>query len=325
LALAPALMIVLPALHEGSLSLAVSRALRGEDNPLYRSFLSQSSRLVGIATAAVAGPPQGMVLLPGFHGMRGMITALSSASRTEGLLSLAGLLLGWAVVGGSVLRAVRRRDLAWLLGLAALLLLPVVARTSQYTYLKFYVLYPALLAMSLADAAPRPVMVAALGLFLFNVGQAAQDVVQGRVLVSEHRAIFAAAPLGSCGLSEAWSMSLGPSWKSQQCGLLGLLANGSGSDVDVLLETQYVALHDCLINCFCHAPVVYTESMVTSARPETEAMLAHFHYPWTMPDAIWFDLKQAKPLTAHASSPLYRYSPEVQAAVCAELRSSPRH
>ena len=131
LAIVPLVIVGVLMINGNSPGHALFRALRGEENPLYQTYLKRPG-LMAYVVALVAGPPQGLVTLPDFHGFNGVLAALGIAgSRGSTIVLLFRLGAGVVLVGAGVLHALRRRDSKLLIAFGLLLLLPLVLGISN--------------------------------------------------------------------------------------------------------------------------------------------------------------------------------------------------
>jgi hypothetical protein len=318
LAVIPVVMVGTLMLTGDGLAHAVKRAVQGEENPLYRNFLTKDgsgARLGARVVAIVGGPPQGFVVLTNFHGFNGLIAGLRGhGNRADALATLARLALGGAIVLAGLVAAIRRRDRAVLIAFAALMVLPIV-RCQQYGYLKFYVFLPVIAAFAAARARPLVVGALAAALVWFNVSPLGQV---GRVRASSraHREVAAAyqqAGPRSCWMTTAWVPPYWIEWPGRACGVLNELAHGHGQTETEVIAQSHVALTTCLDACFCGSEGVYMDDM-TDPAPLVD-LARHFQY-------TSFDVGTLAVSAARAdrlSAGFYRYPAEDQRRICESL------
>jgi len=300
---------------------ALARILHGEENPLYRTFLTVGSSITSPAAALLAGPPQGIVSLPDFSGVRQVIASLHSDSeRAAGMEQLGLLALGWCAFGSVCVAAIRRRHWSLLIATAGLLILPMAARGQQYYYLKYYILFPAVLALGATALPSRWVALIAACVFAANGIGAAADVRTSRSRYEERAHLYRAFGPEDCWVTAEWTPALRYRWPGRVCPILGTLAGGhGGGDESALIRSTHIALHDCLRNCFCTANVL-TDDLLLPARASSDKMLAHFQYPEPLPAAVFLDSSQVKPLTR--TEPLvWAYPARLRSEACAALKN----
>ena len=160
---------------------AVETAFGGERNPLTRSFMAAPSPAKYLV-ALVAGPPQGIVALENFAGVRALLSSLRSRDSQEAASACANLgflVLGCAVTGMLLARGIRDRQWQVLAAAAILLALPVL-RNQQYAYVKFYVMWPIPVALLAVRCRTRTVVVAGSIVFCVNGWLLTHEIRQGR-------------------------------------------------------------------------------------------------------------------------------------------------
>jgi len=296
---------------------AVGRALQGEENHFYSSFLKKSG-LSARVVPVLAGPPQGLVALGDFRGFNGLIASLRGGpGRREALETLATLGFAALLVWVGVAAAARRRDIAVLLAFASLLILPVV-RCQQYGYLKFYIFLPVVAAFAAAPARPLVTGAAALALLVLNTGTTFANLPAERRVAREQAAVYAEAGPRSCWLTTAWIPRYSFRWPGKTCAVLGSLGSAGGATDAEVLAAGHAALTGCLEACFCQSSSVLTEDMTTvGAGPAMADSARQFRY-------TAFDLQQLllPPSRAEVASaagalvPVFRYSAPDQRRLC---------
>jgi hypothetical protein len=271
---------------------ALTLTFSGEANPMTRTFMASSSPLKYLV-AAVIGPPQGIVGLKDFGGLKALwqtLRGVDSAAAATGVLNLALLFLGLTVTAVLLLQAIRLRQWRALMAAALLLSLPIV-RNQQYGYLKFYVLWPIPVALIASECRSRMILTLATIVLLVNGCLVADAVRQGRERFATTTIYERASPT-TCWLTSGWSPPFSYRWPGTTAPILGTLATGREP------VRQAAALTDTLRRCLCDSTAVWTD---TSTR-DTEivrAIAQHFSYTSIDLASVLLD-----PSTADADRPM---------------------
>jgi len=242
-------------------SAAATAVVRGERNPLMRSMMATTSPLKYVA-ALVAGPPQGIIPLNNYAGLR----ALTSSLDINAVL----LLLGGIVMAALVVRGVRDRQWSVLTAVAILLALPVI-RNQQYAYVKFYVLWPIPVALLALGWRSRTIFAAAAVVLAANSWVLTEQVRHGRENYAHARSTYASATSSTCWFTSGWTPPFAYLWPGTAAPVLGTLATGSEPDL------QRQALTGSLRRCFCDSDAVWTDTTTRDADVLT-AIAVHFDY-----------------------------------------------
>jgi hypothetical protein len=319
LAVVPLAMVGALVLAGDSVAHALGRALQGEENHFYSSYMKKSGVMARVVPV-LAGPPQGLVSLTDFHGFNGLIASLrGGAGRREALETLAELAFGAAIVWLGVLGAARRRDVAVLLAFASLLILPVV-RCQQYGYLKFYILFAVVVAFAAARERPAFVAAAALGLVALNLTPMFLYLPASLRDSRERAAVYAEAGRDSCWFTTAWIPSYSFRWPGRVCAVLGSLAGGHGATDAAVLAMGHGALTSCLDACFCGSSSVLTDDMTEAGGPLVAASAAQFRYTERDLGELVLPAARAERLSpAGAATPVFRYPASEQRRLCERL------
>jgi hypothetical protein len=316
-ALVPVVLVSATLIQGNTVSHGLERVLFQYENPLYRTYLTSSS-ISRYLVAGLAGPPQGVVPIPNFRGMRAVISILKEPSTTLYGVSLFALLaFGLSVILIGMANALRARDWAILLAFASVFILPLV-RDQLYSYIKFYVLLPAVLGLAASHVAFNRVgftalIVDAVIVAVLNCGFVRTDIMKGRALVRERIPIYERAGPNACWVSSGWGPAIGYKWPGRECEVLGILSGGKGDDGAAKLDA-------CLQQCFCGAGSVLTDDLTEQAGPAIAETLSHFKYPPARLDVVLWRPEPGYPLATKYASVLI-YSKDVQQRICGGLRS----
>ncbi len=269
----PLVTTAILALGGNTVTHALERFSKGEENPLYRSYLKRPG-VAPYVVALVAGPPQGVLELADFHGLNGLVKGLNNL---ENLIALLRLTIGFTAVWGFVLMAIRRRQLAIVVAVSGLLVLPVV-RHQQYGYIKYYVMLPAILAVAAADLRPRAVIALAALFAFLNGGLLVARIARDRRVYEARVRLYEQASSSDCWMTMGWGPSIGFRWPGSVCAVLGSLSGGAGNDPESVIAQSHQQLSDCLRRCFCDAAVVYTDDMTEDGRALLADTARHFQF-----------------------------------------------
>jgi hypothetical protein len=304
------LTIVVAALVSGAGTGRVVGWFLGEDTALARSLLTSSSPLKFLA-AALAGPPQAIVGLDHFSGLPALFRGLSkpetAALATENMMRLA---VGGVVFAAMIRTVVTRRDWPLALAMLAVVTLPVV-RNQQYNYPKFYVLWPALVAVASTMYRPRSVLIAAAVVLTLNVSLTAREVAHGRQLYAQLRRAYAAADSSTCWMTSGFAPPLPYLWPGSSAAILGTLA-ADGSP-----EALAARLTQSLTACFCRASSVWTDTTIATLEV-VEGLAEHFRYTDVSLSDVVF---RAEDGTTRTDGPLalHLYSRDAALRVCSRM------
>ena len=282
-------MTIIQVSSGASIASAIATVVGGEQNPLTRSLMGSRS-LSKYLVAAIAGPPQGIVALDSYGGLRALAAALHSANRqiaASAARNLAGLLSGLVVTAVPVVTGVRQRQWRALIAAAILLTLPIL-RNQQYGYVKFYVLWPIPVALLASRCTARTVAVAASFVLALNLWVVGGELLRGRENYRVARAAYATATPATCWLTSGWTPPFAYLWPGTATPILGILATGSRP------EMQRQALTTSLKRCFCESDGVWTDSTSRDAAI-VQSIASHFHYDGNVLSRVLLDPLGATP------------------------------
>jgi hypothetical protein len=322
LAMVPVVMIGLLVVTGDSLAHAATRAALAEENPIYRGFL-QRPGLEPYVVALVAGPPLGVLEVGEFFGFNRVLAQLSDPNaRSAAIWILVHFLLGDVIVAALMFAAARARAWWVLVGFATLLVLPVLVRPHYYGYIKFYILFPVVLAVAAIHLPARLAGAMALIVALVNVPARVEGLIHERAFARVLTPVYEAAGTEACWVTSGWVPPLWMRWRGRICGILGTLALGTGEDVDRLLATQHRKLTECLESCFCRSSEVLTDNMTSDARSVIQQQATTFRFDRIAIDDLLLRPGGGEPLTP-GDRPILRYRPDEQRQVCHAIRARP--
>jgi hypothetical protein len=245
--------------------MAVLTTLRGESGARVRSSLGAPTPLKW-AAALAAGPPQAIVGLWKFQGLPAMARAVV-AHDPDAATNAARLGVGLALLAIFGWMVWRTRD--WRIAIAALgvVMLPMI-RNHQYTYSKFYILWPVLVALASLKLRPRYVAGAAAVALTLNMLLVTRQIVEGRTRYADVVHAYRSATPTECFFTSDWSAPFGYRWPGSSAALISILwAN------DTAMSGDYVT--PALRDCFCRAGQVWTNTTAAAA-DEVTRLTEHF-------------------------------------------------
>jgi hypothetical protein len=290
--------------------LALQTVVAGESNPLVRSSMAVATPLKW-AAAFLAGPPQAVVSLSNFQGLPLLLRDVRSAgTRGPAAADMARLMAGFILVWMAVYAAVRTRDWRLIVAMLAVVALPVI-RNGQYTYNKFYVLWPALMALASTKFPARWVLTAGMIVFVLNGVLLARDLQAGRRLRTETTALYRAVQPDTCFFTTGWSAPFSYIWPGTTTAIIS----------DLWRTPDFPAaahpLTSSLRRCFCESPSVWTDS-TQRERESAGNLLQQFSYN---PDPVLDLLYRPGDGTQIAADPkaIFVYSAARQAEFCRRI------
>lgn len=302
-----ATMIVPQVLTGTPATTAAKAVVVGEHNPLTRSMMAEQSPWKYLG-AALLGPPQGIVALDNYSGLRALRSSLRATGSPLAAAAFANvilLLVGSGVTAFLFLNAVRHRQWGLIIAAAILLTLPVV-RNQQYGYVKFYVLWPIPIALLALRCRARTVFTIALVVLAANSWVVGAQIRRGRDEYRHAIAAYASAAPSTCWLTSGWMPPFPYHWPGTVTPLLGTLA--TGNEVNAHPSALTVALHRCL----CNSTSVWTDTTTRDIHV-VRSIADHFGYTAIDLSAVVLDPADA------AGTPMPAvlvYSPSAQQRAC---------
>jgi hypothetical protein len=303
----PAIMIASRIAAGDGSQVALVTTFLGERSLAVRSSMAKLEPLKWMA-ALVAGPPQAVVGLWHFEGLRMLAAGLShQATLPASLGNLARLALGGIFITVLVWAIVRTRDWRLAVALMAVVALPVI-RNQQYTSNKFFVFWPALLALASTKFRSRHVMAAALLVLALNGWIVGRDVLNGRARYSQMTELYREATPDTCFFTSDWSAPFPYLWPGSTSAIISSLWVGADS------ENIPHPLTASLQRCFCNSSRVWTDTTVENAQT-IAGLIDHFHYREVPVGRVLF-----RPGDGLLIGPpgIFSYSPVRQSELCAQ-------
>jgi hypothetical protein len=298
-----------------SSNVAAQSIVQGEANPRVRRFISTPTPAKW-ATAMVAGPALAFVALPRFSGLPALASSFRDpASRGSAMANALRLVVGAAYVAALVWAVVRRRDWRLAIAIAGILALPVL-RNNQYGYLKFFVLWPVVVSLAAVAFAPRPVALAGVVLLALNGELLVAAIANGRAGRTMFSSAYAGASANACFVTSGYAPPFEYLWPGRSVSILGTLSLGSDP------ATQARVLTNTLINCYCDASEVWTDTADESA-PLVSFLASSFDYHSVDLTALLPD-PQERVTKSPGPPPLFVYTRQRAAAACRVIRSATR-
>jgi len=247
---------------------AASAVIQGEHNPLTRSMMASPSSWKYLA-AAFTGPPQGIVALDSYSGLRALASGVVAGDH-RAVANVTLLLLGLGITGMLLVRGIRDRQWRVLAAAAIVLTLPVI-RNQQYAYVKFYVLWPIPVALLAIRWRARTIFIAATIVLAANGWLVGEQIREGRDRYQDAHLTFASATPSTCWLTSGWTPPFAYLWPGSSTPILGTLATGTDP------AAQRAALTRSLRHCFCESDYVWTDTPSRDAEVVT-SIARHFDY-----------------------------------------------
>ena len=310
IALAPIVQVGVRVASGVSMGTSVANALLGEENPLIRSRMAIASAMK-YAAAVVAGPPQAIVGVDQFHGIPRLVADLRGGD-SMAVANLLRLGVGELLFVVMAVAVIRHRDWRLAVAMLAIMALPAI-RNQQYAYPKFYVLWPALIAIAATRFHPRTICAAAVAVTVLNVSLLAQDLGRGRTLSAQVRTAYAVADSRTCWLTSGWDPPLWYLWPGTATPFYGMFSRGP----DPALQAREMTA--ALQRCFCDASGVWTDTDVESS-VLVDSIARQFEYrDGQLSSTVWRPGDGST--EAGAALTIHHYAPAAAAAICAQVRS----
>lgn len=286
---------------------AAAAVVQGEHNPLTRSMMASPSVWKYVA-AVIAGPPQAIVALEHFSGLKALASGLANGNQTV-ITNVILLLLGVVATGMLLVSGVRGRQWRVLAAAAVILALPVI-RNQQYAYVKFYVLWPIPVALLSMRCRTRIVLITATIVLAANAWLVGEQIRQGRDHYKDAQVTFATATPSTCWLTSGWTPPFAYLWPGSATPILGTLATGTDP------EAQRAVLTASLRHCLCESDRVWTDTTTRDMQVVT-SIARHFDYRDIDLPSVLIDPREAN---ENSVPNVWLYSDSVRERACRSLQ-----
>lgn len=302
---------------------AVYLLFKATRNPLTLSFPSPPSMSPGkLAAAFVFGPSvniAGPLFWPGVHGLVAALRDPSSRGAAAG--DLLTIVAGVFLMSGLAWAAWRRRDWTPFVAVAAIMVLPVL-RSTQNTYVKFFVLLPLVLSIASILLRPRFVFIAAIAVFGINVVRFSREVREGRTAFAKYVPFYESLPASACFLTSGWAPPINQHFTRPVCPALGYLAAndaGRGLSPEAIVAQNQEILATCYERCICSDGPVLTDDMLLRNRGEISAIFDHFGFASVPVDSVLLDSHDVR--TDGIPPGMFAATREKQSSACESIQS----
>jgi len=312
--------VLIAANHIG-LRETITRLFMVYRNPVHQEWM-RGSLLKGVAVTFTGGIPQALIVAPGMHGMRAIISGVTHADRDS--LGLAfRLCLGFALMMLGVWYAIRGRRWELLVALGGLSILPIVWN-NVYGYGKFYLLLPFLVAHVIARAPARMAIVVILVMLAFNMTNDVDSLIGGRQKAAIRRTQYRDADATTRWLTSAWDPDLPYLWPGKYCAMLRILAEPStAASIEELTAERTGEFTTCVRDAFCSGGRVWTDDWLLANRESTGPIATYHGLSMSFLDKTWWRGPQdGTAVDVNPDHAIYVFSPQRQAEICDALRAA---
>jgi hypothetical protein len=257
---------------------AARRFLKGESNSAASSQYSKVSAK-NVAGVMIVGPAYAFASIPELRGLTGSLRLVRNRKTAfEGIRGVAA----WCCIAGAIAVAVvlliLKKEFALLLAFAGMMALPAI-RISQYSYMKYYVLLPFLVALVVPRLGVRFVFPAFLGalLLLSNFGDMWTQRAESATLRSQvARDLYPKTSPTACFLTNGWGPPV-PEWRGDSLAWSHILYGGNAESLEKIAEANSAILHERLKQIFCRCPMVVTDAFIQPNQESLQRELSDFH------------------------------------------------
>jgi len=204
-----------------------------------------------------------------------------------------------------------KRQYDLLVGVAGMMALPLL-RMSQYGYIKYYVLLPALIVMAIPRLAPRLLIIGLLGALLLSSNASQTYDANAKIKQIQSRLdseFWPRFPHGVCYVGASWGVPAPVyDWRGDWFGWLSILLGDN--------TPNSKALRASLRKIFCQCTNVVTDSLTTSNTVELTGQLSQFDLSVPILDIV--TTARAKVFEAPTFS-FYQFSAAEQRRACMAL------
>ena len=296
--------------HAGDSATVAIRSISngGERSELTRAFLGTASAAKWVV-AAIVGPAQAFVALDRFAGLPALASAIvrgpaRGAAVVNGVRLTVGLLLLAALASAIVVH----RDWRLALAIASVIALPVL-RNNQYAYAKFFVLWPALVAVAASRFPAARVFAVAVVLLALNGSLVAREIQSGRAEHAEALTLYRTVPADACFLTSGWGAPFQHLWPGRTVAVIA----------ELTMSTEASGLARDIGACFCDAPIVWTDTPAESAA--TVRFIAdRFEYR-AVDIAALLPTAEERTVVAAFPTPIFQYTADRARDACRRVRA----
>ena len=280
-AMAPLVIVTTTIASGTSPSTAIHLMLTGEGNLLYRNSMAAhrlSIRYRPLAAISL-GAARSIVEIPDSRGISGSLRLLSHrATFLHGATGLGGCLVALTLVVAGAVVVVWRRDWRIAVAFAGSLILPVVR---SYTYLKFYILMPIVVALVAAVSPPAIVLGAAAIVGSFNLTYLMRDIAE----TANSR-----ATLRRCTRPQALRMLADDRMGAADLRMAGFdMLDESRADgrrtptrSHAMIDGEQRGMVESFRSCFCDSSAVYTDDVTESSKEAVIALAKYYRFAGTI-------------------------------------------
>jgi len=314
-----AILGILAGIQHITIADALNRMFLLYRNPIHMTWL-RSGFFKGLLLTVLGGFPQAVVSVP---GMKGFLYILSGMKQGQAnAWDQAGrMILGFMIVWGSALWVIRRRR--WDIGIAwlSLFILPLIWN-QVYSYHKFYLLFPILLAFAIARLPTRWGLGFALLLMGLNGFPFLHALYEGRAWYTASVPLYQHASPRTYWLTSGWEPDFPYLWPGPTCALLRSLAKPSAAeDKSALTRERTGEFTQCLLHAFCDGDTVWTDDWTPQNSEQIEKTAA-FHglsSEW-ISTSVWQESNPDATVALSSQRALHSFSPALQKSICEKLQ-----
>ncbi|HYL57441.1 MAG TPA: hypothetical protein VEU51_01120 [Candidatus Acidoferrales bacterium] len=326
LALAPATMFAtMVATGNSSPRAAIHRVLTGEENSLYRR--SMWHRVEGwpswmpYVAAVSVGPARSIVMTRQSEGIvRDLRMLASRATFADGVSGLSGIIFAMALVATGLAMVLRRREWQMLIAIAGILVLPIL-RPFGFSYLKFYVLMPAVVAVIATGAPPAAVFGAGVIVGAFNLTNLARETAGDRRLARDIAPLYSGAGAAACWLTAGWGPPIF-GWPGSECSIRQVLTQAHTERLEDMIAENNLQLIASLRRCFCESSAVYTNDVAEDSREQLFALAREYRFDGFELNGLIWNRERGELAFDRDGIRIYRYSGDAQSQICASLQAA---
>jgi hypothetical protein len=217
---------------------------------------------------------------------------------------------------------IRRREWQMLIAIAGILVLPIV-RPFGFSYLKFYVLMPAVVAVIAAGAPPAAVFGAGAIVGAFNLSNLARDNAGDRRLARDIAPLYSGGGTAACWLTTGWGPPLF-GWPGSECSVRHVLTQAHAEQVDEMIAANNRELIASLRRCFCESSAVYTDDVAEDSREQVLGLAREYRFGGFELNGLIWTRERGELAFDRDGIRVYRYSVSAQSEICTNLQAAGR-